>query len=463
MSAPLHKNCLWQEAGISAHPAGRFLASASRRVLLRELDGKTFLQDDLAYFRGKSVMLQMASQLAAALALIELDGLVQRIILCPPDLSSVQLGGVVADTMPDLILTDIVERGGPLGLPISYCGIAPRSVIDRPARSFQSEWLLFTSGTTGRPKAVVHDLNSLVAPLREVREFAYAIWSTFYDIRRYGGLQILLRALLDGGSMIFSEAGETIPDFVLRAADSAVTHMSGTPSQWRRLLMSGAADRLRLDYVRLSGEVADQAILDALRIAFPAPRISHAFASTEAGVVFDVADGQAGFPADYVNNKDAPVELKIDYQTLRVRSARNAKKYLTDGLFLFDEAGFIDTGDIVELRDGRYYFVGRKEGLINVGGLKVHPEEVEAIVNLHPAVQMSLVRGRSSSITGALVVADIVIRQDHLDCGASAQAICDEIMAACRSALAAYKVPTQLRVVPSLALSASGKLLRAHV
>jgi acyl-CoA synthetase (AMP-forming)/AMP-acid ligase II len=310
---------------------------------------------------------------------------------------------------------------------------------------------------------LVHDVNSLTAPLREVREFPDAVWSTFYDIRRYGGLQILLRALLDGGSLVLSESDERMAQFLNRVSAYGVTHMSGTPSHWRLLLMSGAAGPLNLDYVRLSGEVADQSILDSLRSVFPASRISHAFASTEAGVVFDVADGRAGFPASYVDAKDAPVELKIEYQTLRVRSARTANKYLRDGILLQDEAGFIDTGDVVELRDGRYLFVGRKEGLINVGGLKVHPEEVEAIMNQHPAVQMSLAHGRSSAITGAVVVADIVIRQEYLDSGESFPEISSEIMAACRRVLPAYKVPSRLRAVPFLAISPSGKLLRSRV
>jgi len=65
---------------------------------------------------------------------------------------------------------------------------------------------------------------------------------------------------------------------------------------------------------------------------------------------------------------------------------------------------------MVELRDGRYYFVGRRGGIINIGGLKVHPEEVEAAINRHPSVRMSLVKARRRPITGAIVVADVVIK-----------------------------------------------------
>ena len=66
---------------------------------------------------------------------------------------------------------------------------------------------------------------------------------------------------------------------------------------------------------------------------------------------------------------------------------------------------------MVELRGDRYHFVGRRGGVINVGGLKVHPEEIEAVINRHPAVRMSLVRGRRNPITGAIVVAEVVLQR----------------------------------------------------
>ena len=67
------------------------------------------------------------------------------------------------------------------------------------------------------------------------------MWGTFYDIRRYGGLQILLRALLGEGSMVLAKAGEPVADFLARLGRHGVTHLTGTPSHWRRVLMSPAA------------------------------------------------------------------------------------------------------------------------------------------------------------------------------------------------------------------------------
>ena len=127
---------------------------------------------------------------------------------------------------------------------------------------------------------------------------------------------------------------------------------------------------------------------------------------------------------------------------------------------LLDDEGFVDTGDMVELTGDRYHFVGRKGGIINVGGQKVHPEEVEAVINRHPGVGQSLVRARRNPITGAIVAADVVLKGEA---GASTDRVAAaerEILAICRSELSPHKVPAMIRFVPSLDVSATGKLVR---
>ena len=125
---------------------------------------------------------------------------------------------------------------------------------------------------------------------------------------------------------------------------------------------------------------------------------------------------------------------------------------------LTDAEGFVDTGDMVELRGDRYYFVGRRGGIINIGGLKVHPEEIEAVINRHAEVSMSHAKSRRSPITGAIVVADVVLAGG--DFSGHRDDIRDKILADCRASLAPYKVPAVIRFVPSLDLTAAGKLAR---
>jgi len=446
---------LWDLTSASGLSGRRFVADADGRRFLAAR-GKAAAPEA---FRNLTVLISCNRQLPAVQALLHLDGIARRVLLCPPDLALEHIPAVIAEADVDAIVSDGTGPAAhtPGGTPVIPIGSDwPGAAADRdPARA--TEWLLFTSGTTGRPKIVVHTLASLTGPLDDGLVVAPdAVWSTFYDIRRYGGLQILLRGLLGGGSMVLSQAQESVADFLTRAQQSGVTHISGTPSHWRRALMSPAVRAFTPAYVRLSGEVADQAILNNLAAAFPRAEVAHAFASTEAGVAFDVRDGLAGFPAALIGQPGAKADMRVVDGSLRIRSARTASRYLGDGNRLADAEGYVDTGDMLELRGDRYYFVGRREGIINVGGQKVHPEEVEAVINQHPAVQMARVRARKSPITGAIVVADVVLKPGP----GTLDAIRDDILDACRQSLPPHKVPAMLTQVAALEVAESGKLLR---
>ena len=319
---------------------------------------------------------------------------------------------------------------------------------------------------------VVHGVAGLTAAFRQRKIDDDVVWATFYDIRRYGGLQIFLRAVLGGTSLVLSSGGEPIAEHLERLGRHGVTHVLGTPTHWRRALMSPAIRKISPRYVRLSGEIADQAILDSLGKAFPAAVVSHAYASTEAGVAFEVRDGLAGFPAEFVERIRDGVEMKALDGSLRIRSPRAAARYIGTDAALADRDGFVDTGDMVELRGDRYLFAGRRGGIINIGGLKVHPEEVEAVINRHPQVRMSLVRGKRSPITGAIVIADVVLEDAAANLSPAEgrsdlnrvdlNRVKGDILQFCRDALPRYKVPAAISIVPALDVAATGKLARRH-
>jgi acyl-coenzyme A synthetase/AMP-(fatty) acid ligase len=458
-------NSLWEcvvEQG--AAPAGLF-HGRNASVDLAELSRGSLFGGRLAELKGRSVLIATREQLASAVALLELDGIARRVVLCTPDLSSERLDGVAQTAAADAVVLDASETSATPSAP----ALARYVLSSRPApanverhASAVTEWILLTSGTTGAPKLVVHTLQSLAGTLPAHSPGTRTVWSTFYDIRRYGGLQIYLRAVRGGSPLVLSSSDESTRDFIARATAAGVTHITGTPSHWRRALMSGDAAMLAPEYVRLSGEVADQALLDSLRAAFPKARIVHAFASTEAGVAFEVDDGIAGFPAEFIGSGRGQIDLKVEDGTLRIRSGRNATRYLGDAsTALTSGDGFVDTGDMVELVDGRYYFRGRRGGVINVGGFKVYPEEIESVLNADPRVRMSLVRARRNPITGAVVVADVVLKESaaELD-AAAADSVKRDLLNACRASLAAHKVPAMLRFVPALELTAGGKLVR---
>ena len=459
---------LWESISAAGALCSGVLHGESVALRLAELEVQSHLDGDVPALRGRSIVIVTQDQLLATLALVELDGIAGRLVLCPPDVSPQHLAHIIEVSEADAWIGggESCEQASAHGVPVSV-PVRPTPIGRRVGSGTfsETEWILVTSGTTGMPKLVVHTFESLAyavaaqpVPLKGKR----AIWSTFYDIRRYGGLQVFLRGL-HAGAFVFSSPTETTTEFLARAGKCGVTHISGTPSHWRKVLMSGAAGLISPEYVRLSGEIADQGILNGLRAAFPQAIVAHAFASTEAGVGFEVRDGQAGFPQTLVEDGPEGVQIDLSHGTLRLRSKGNARSYLgRDAPPLRSVDGFVDTTDRLELRAGRYFFVGRSGGVINVGGMKVHPEEVESVINAHPWVRMSLVKPRHSPITGAVVCADVVLREPANAPRPPEDVLRAELLEACRAALPAHKVPVALRIVPTLEIAPSGKLVRRN-
>jgi len=440
---------------------GRTISDARRAVSLTDFLERTCLSDRLGELTGRSVLMLVSDQLISGLVMTEIDGVARRMMLCPPDLNADHLQSLIQDSDIDAVVTDQPERWAASDIELIVSTGLPKQAATAAKTERATEWLMLTSGTSGVPKIVGHTLEGLTGAIvadSPARSGA-ATWATFYDIRRYGGLQIFLRAIIGGGSMVLSSPGETLADHIGRLQARRVTHISGTPSHWRKLLMSRAIASFTPRYVRLSGEIADQAVLDGLSAAFPAASIGHAYASTEAGVGFAVNDGRAGFPAEIIGKDRDGVEMRVKEGSLRIRSKRTARAYVgRRAAKLNDDEGFVDTGDMVELRGDRYYFVGRRGGIINIGGLKVHPEEIEAVINRQAEVRMSRARSRRSPITGGIVVAEVILADD-VDIGQSGE-IRVRILADCRASLAPHKVPAVIKFVASLDITAAGKLAR---
>jgi acyl-coenzyme A synthetase/AMP-(fatty) acid ligase len=440
------------------------LIGAEKRVSFSEFPGRSAIHSGVDDLRGRAVLIAVSDPFLLALALTELDGFARRMILCPPDLGFEHLPYVMRHGDVDAVVSDgTFLNGFDLGaIPHVVCQptLAPR--IHDNQDFISTEWILLTSGTTGRPKIVLHTLASLAGAICPSSPQTDVIWSTFYDIRRYGGLQIFLRSVITNSSLLLAGPRESLASFLRRAGEAGVTHISGTPSHWRRALMSPEAARISPKYIRLSGEIADQDVINSLRTFYPNAQICHAFATTEAGVAFEVHDELPGFPASFLSDT-CDVDLKVVDKTLRIRSDRTAKRYLGENPpELKDVEGFIDTGDVLELSDGRYYFQGRRDGVINVGGLKVHPEEIEAVLNRHPQVRQSLVKTKKNPMTGALVVADVLLKDPANSLGLRARELQHMIKQFCRASLAPHKVPATISFVGALAVSDAGKLDRHY-
>ena len=166
-------------------------------------------------------------------------------------------------------------------------------------------------------------------------------------------------------------------------------------------------------------------------------------------------DGKEGFPKTYLADATLGCELRIDDSSeLMVRSRRSMLGSLDND---WNSESWFATGDLVEVNADRCVFVGRKSDCINVGGAKVYPLEVEAVIRTVPGVREVLVKGRKSSIVGELVIADVV-----LDEGADPVAARRSILSECRLRLAPYKAPAIVQFKPCIAVNASSKVVRGE-
>ena len=138
-------------------------------------------------------------------------------------------------------------------------------------------------------------------------------------------------------------------------------------------------------------------------------KITHTYASTEAGLGISVSDGLAGFPVRFLESSKGSVDLKIRKEKLFLSSSSSALGY-NDDTKLKDQQGWIDTGDLVKVVEKRFYIIGRTNGIINVGGDKVNPEHIRHILLKHPKIEQVRIYGKKSPITGMVLAADIQLK-----------------------------------------------------
>ncbi len=393
-------------------------------------------------FRGKSVALWFSDSNLLARAVAALDGSAARFLLLAPGTASELGAQLIAQFGADVVLTD--EDGEKLR-------------ADR-GPEVATAWVIPTSGTTGTPKLVAHTFRSLTRTVKTNPEIGRQFrWGQLYDLARFAGLQVFLNSILSGSTLVFTRSGDPLSERVAHLAKHGCNAISATPTLWRKILMTPEARELHPRQITLGGEIVDQPILNALGAQFPEARISHIYASTEAGAAFTVNDGLAGFSRKLLDSPPAGLDLKVNAEGfLLIRPELREQSYLAGDTRLFDEEGFVNTGDLVRLTDDRVFFLGRANGTINVGGNKVPPEEVESVLHAIPGVRGARVYGKRSSITGTLVAADIQVETGVTELDALRRAIASH----CAQALPGYKVPAMIRFVSEIQTSGSGKVVR---
>lgn len=398
--------------------------------------------------KAKRIALEPSDSVLALTWMVALDGVAEAVFLVPDSLRrSDDYGALRERFQPSLIINEA---------PIDEVQKESADCSSASKGNISTRWVLATSGTTGTPKLIEHSTGSLTKTCKaDVDRGKDFIWGLVYDPFRFAGLQVVLQALASGSKLVICNQIAETKGQAAFLREKNVNALSATPTYWRKLLMSGFLRDHSLRQITLGGEPADQPVLNALKAAFPEARIAHIYASTEAGVGFSVKDGLVGFPDKYLQRGVAGNQLRIsDSGTLLIKPEKHVPS--AGGTSLANNDGFIDSGDLVAVRGDRVLFLGRNSGAINVGGNKVIPEEVEAVIREVKGVGEVLVKPKGSGVMGQLVTAEV----QPISPGMDKTALKREIMTHCRANLEKYKVPALIRFVAEIERNPTGKISR---
>jgi acyl-CoA synthetase (AMP-forming)/AMP-acid ligase II len=400
---------------------------------------------DFAPLAGQSVSVHCHDPAAYIEALAILDGWARQILL----LGATSDEGCLASFEKKVdVAWRVVARKERFD--VEPVGPTSRGVVS-------TSWVIPTSGTTGVPKLISHTFQSLTRTLKKPTPTSHNLrWGLLYDLTRYAGLQVVLQAIGGGSSLIVSNDFLDLESSIALLAQHGCNALSATPSQWRKIAISGKLSTLDLRIVTLGGEAPDQKILNVLRQTFPRATIRHIYASTEVGVGFSVADCKVGFPVSFLQEPPFGIELKVrEDGMLLLRPSGEANQTVMGNDNLFDVEGWIESGDLVKAMGDRYVFLGRANSAINVGGRKVHPTSIEQVLGEVDGVRAARVFGKPNSVLGFLVAAEIIAEP-----GFDVAMLRECLIEHCKRRLDRFQTPALYAFVDDFALMPTGKIKR---
>ena len=301
--------------------------------------------------------------------------------------------------------------------------------------------VLFSSGSTGESKAAVHDLVGLLDKFRTRRHRLRAISFLLYD--HIGGVNTMLYTLSNGGCLVTVQARS--PDGVLEVVQKhRVDLLPTSPTFINLMLLSEAGSRWDLSALKTvtyGTEPMPESTLKRFHRQFPHVRLVQTYGLSEVGILRSksrssdslwVKVGGEGFQTRVVNG------------ILHVKAASAMLGYL-NAPSPFSEDGWLITGDVVE-QDGEYVrFLGRQSEIINVGGEKVFPGEVESIIQELDNVADVTVHGQKNPITGQIVCARVSLKEDE-----SPKSLRLRLRLFCQGRLEPFKIPVKVEIVEGL-------------
>lgn len=347
---------------------------------------------------------------------------------------------------------------GEIGFERERCHTESHPLVAELRRRGRPGLVLFTSGTTGGPKAVLHDLAALLGRFK-VQDGAERRVLPLMLADHVGGFDMLWRGLAGGITIVSTD--DRSPEGIANAVQRhRVEVIATTPSQLNSLYSAGVLCSRTFATVRLvthGAEPMPPALEARLRRTLPAAEFRSRFGTTETAAIRirNRMPGSAEFCIE-----DPAVEWRIEDGELLLRTGSNALGYLNaSGTDRFMAEGWYRTGDQVAVTEEKWLrFVGRRCDVINVGGEKVHPETVEAVLLENPDVEDCAVYPVANALLGQVVAVDVVWRHK----AATALEVKRALGVFAAEKLERAERPVCVNLVGSISRTETGKKLRGR-
>lgn len=311
-------------------------------------------------------------------------------------------------------------------------------LLDSLIKSKSSGLILFSSGSTGKPKAMVHNLENLLANYidKKGKEMNFLVFLMFDHI---GGLNTLFNCL-SMGVIITIPQNRNPNDIAQLIEKHKINILPSSPTFLNLMCISNVFDLFDLSSIRMityGTEAMPESLLLKLKQKLPRVKFLQTFGTSETGIM---KTSSMSSSSTFLKFEDPNQEFKIVNGELWLRSKTQVLGYINHSNESFTLDGWFMTGDLVEQTDdGFIKIIGRLKELINVGGEKVLPAEVESVIMELDFIQDCIVKSEKNSITGQMVCAEIVLKDGYI--------FKDEklkIKSYCRQRLESYKVPTRM-------------------
>ena len=300
--------------------------------------------------------------------------------------------------------------------------------------------VLFSSGSTGEPKAAVHDLLPLLEKFKLRRHRLRTISFLLYD--HIGGLNTMLYTLANGGCLV--TVHDRNPDAVLQAVENHRVELLPTSPTFLNLMLLSESyrryDLSSLQTITYGTEPMSDTVLKRLHKLFPEVALRQTYGLSEVGILRSKSSSSDSL---WIKIGGEDYETRIVDSILEIKAKSAMLGYL-NAPTPFTADGWFNTGDAVEVKGEYLRILGRESEQINVGGEKVYPSEVENVILELPSVADVTVYGVKNAITGEIVCANIT---EAIKGAEPERELVAKIKQHCRSKLQRFKVPVKINIV----------------